>query len=278
MIWLLLATLCSASIALVFKYSEGRGLNRYAVTSVNYLTAVLVSAGLAGLSGVKFTTISAGFGIGIPAGICFFLSFVYYQASVKESGAGLAGMFGKLGILMPMILAMLLWKEYPSTLQSLGILLAISAIGIVNLRDKGQNESFKSTLILLFLFGGLAEFSNKLFQRYGTSDEKAFFLLIVFAVAFLVSLAAAIRQGKKLQPADVLTGVLVGVPNLFSSFFLIRALDDLPTAVVFPVYSAGSMVLILVFSAGLFGERLSLKSYGAIAMTMLSLILINLKK
>lgn len=278
MIWLLLATFCSASIALVFKYSETRGLNRYAVTSVNYLTAVLVSAALAGLTNIEFTAVRSGLAIGIPAGICFFLAFVYYQASVKASGAGLAGMFGKLGILMPMILSMALWREYPTAVQGAGILLAISAIALVNVREKGQNDHFKSALILLFLFGGLAEFSNKLFQRYGASEEKAYFLLIVFSVAFLVSLGAAIRQGKGIQSADVITGILVGVPNLFSSFFLIRALDDLPTAVVFPVYSAGSMVLILVLSAWLFGERLSLKSYGAIVMTMLSLILINLKK
>ena len=43
MLYLLLAIICSASIALLFKHSETTGMNRYAVTSTNYVTASLVS-------------------------------------------------------------------------------------------------------------------------------------------------------------------------------------------------------------------------------------------
>jgi len=276
MISLLFATLCSASIALIFKFSEGRGLNRYAVTSTNYLAAVAVSIVMAVAEQVSFTSWQAGFGIGIPAGVCFFLSFLYYQLSVRDSGAGLAGMFGKLGILMPMLLSLILWKEFPTLIQSGGILLAVSAILVVSLNKNMKTKSIHSALLLLFLFGGMAEFSNKLFQKYGQSSEKAYFLLIVFFVAFLVSLTMTLKEGKKPTRTDIITGVCVGIPNMFSSFFLIRALDDLPTAVVFPVYSAGSMALILIFSRLIYGETLQRKSYVAIAMTMVALILINL--
>ncbi len=98
MIFLIFATLCSASIALVFKFSEGRKLNRYAVTSVNYMAAILVSIIMVLADNTGFSTWRAGLAVGVPAGVCFFLAFVYYQLSVRDSGAGLAGMFGKLGI------------------------------------------------------------------------------------------------------------------------------------------------------------------------------------
>lgn len=273
---LLLATACSASIALVFKFSEGRKLNRYAVTSVNYLTAIIVSAVMAGMSGLPFTAVKAGFGVGIPAGICFFLAFLYYQLSVRDSGAGLAGMFGKLGILMPMLLSLVLWREFPSVIQTAGIFLAIGAILMVSFGKWSGAGAFHVALILLFLFGGLSEFSNKLFQKYGLSSEKAYFLLIVFSVAFVVSLSMTYKEGKMPSKADILTGICVGVPNMFSSFFLIRALDFLPTAVVFPVYSAGSMALILILSRVLYGEKLSARHYVAIGMTMIALVMINL--
>ncbi len=272
---LLFATACSASIALVFKFSEGRKLNRYAVTSVNYLTAIIASALMAAMSGVPFTAFKAGLGVGIPAGVCFFLAFLYYQLSVRDSGAGLAGMFGKLGILMPMLLSLVLWREYPTVIQTAGIFLAIGAIIMVSFSKGSGSRGFHVALILLFLFGGLSEFSNKLFQKYGFSSEKAYFLMIVFTVAFFVSLIMTYREGRQPSKADVLTGICVGVPNMFSSFFLIRALDFLPTAVVFPVYSAGSMALILILSRILYGERLSARHYGAIGMTMIALVMIN---
>lgn len=276
MISLFFATICSASIALVFKFSEGKKLNRYVVTSTNYLAAIVVSLMMIIAQDVSFTTWRAGLAVGLPAGICFFLAFVYYQISVRDSGAGLAGMFGKLGILMPMLMSLILWREFPTLVQTGGILLAICAILVVSLGGNMRGGTFHSALLLLFLFGGMAEFSNKLFQKYGSSAEKSYFLLIVFSVAFLVSLTMTISNGKAPTWKDIITGICVGIPNMFSSFFLIKALDFLPTAVVFPVYSAGSMALILVLSRLIYGERLDGRSYGAIAMTMLALILINL--
>lgn len=198
MISLFFATICSASIALVFfKFSEGQNLNRYAVTSTNYFAAIIVSIVMAMAENVAFTSWKAGLAVGVPAGICFFLSFIYYQISVRDSGAGLAGMFGKLGILMPMLMSLVLWKEFPTIVQTGGILLAVCAILVVSLGGNVKQGTFHSALLLLFLFGGMAEFSNKLFQKYGLSLEKSYFLLIVFSVAFLVSLTMTIKHGKK---------------------------------------------------------------------------------
>ncbi|TDO92016.1 hypothetical protein DFR79_10842 [Halanaerobium saccharolyticum] len=39
MIYLLLAVLCSSSIALIFKFSESNDLYRYIITSANYFAA-----------------------------------------------------------------------------------------------------------------------------------------------------------------------------------------------------------------------------------------------
>ena len=44
MFYLLLAIVCSGSIALIFKYSESKECNRALVTTFNYLTATVISA------------------------------------------------------------------------------------------------------------------------------------------------------------------------------------------------------------------------------------------
>ena len=53
MLCLVLAIACSLSIALVFKHSETAGMNRYAITSVNYLAACAVCVSLLGANGVS---------------------------------------------------------------------------------------------------------------------------------------------------------------------------------------------------------------------------------
>jgi drug/metabolite transporter (DMT)-like permease len=299
-----MAVLCSSSIALIFKYSESNNLNRYVITTANYFAAALVSLMLILNRGIDFfdfnnsdfmanfsRVILQGDGlfsaqssqqwatvVGLLAGIFFFTSFIYYQKSVRENGVGLAGTFGKLGILIPMLFAIFIWQEYPENLQWLGIFLALISIIMVNFPfNKNWRQALRLNLIFLFLYGGIAEFSNKIFQKYALVDYKVLFLFWVFFSAFLISLFYSFRKVKRLpKKSELLTGFAVGIPNLFSSFFLISALNYLKTAVVFPIFSAGSIVLISAAGYLFLGEKLKPKEWASILMTVVALILINI--
>lgn len=306
MIYLFLAILCSSSIALIFKYSENGKMNRYAVTSVNYFTALIISLIMIAIKpsyniyAINFSLgdfikefsniLSKDSGyfsadasliwavlVGVTGGVFFFLSLIYYQKSVKENGASLSGTFGKMGILVPMVFSVLLWKEIPRLFQWVGIFLAIFSIIYANISyDESKNTSISLTLILLFIFGGMAEFQNKLFQKYALIEYKDVFLFVIFVTAFLLSLYFVIKSKDKVMRRDLFIGFLVGIPNLFSSYFLIMALNSIATSIAFPVYSAGSIIFISVGEVLLYKEKLSRKNKIAIGLVILSLILINI--
>lgn len=144
MFYLLLAIVCSGSIALIFKYSESKECNRALVTTFNYLTATVISAialaksGLnvpASFDGIMSKTMAnfagtltpeGSFGasilLGIITGFLFFIGFVVYQKSINECGPSISGMFGKMGILVPMIFSIFLWNEMPSAIKWVGII------------------------------------------------------------------------------------------------------------------------------------------------------------
>lgn len=205
------------------------------------------------------------------------MSFIFYQKSVHKNGVGISGTFAKLGILIPMIFSIVLWREYPTSLQWIGIVLALTSIIMVNLSLKGIKKfDFEPTIILLFVFGGLAEFSNKIYQKYALSDYKSVFLFFIFFVAFFISVGYARKKKAKVTKKDVLTGFAVGIPNLFSSFFLILSLDTLTTSVAFPLFSAGSILLITLGGYFIFKERISNKNKLAIGLIIVALILLNL--
>ncbi len=303
MIYLLSAIFCSTAIALILKHGEEKNHNRFVILSMNYTMAASISlwfvlkkglfGSLADLSWGKLVTQlvhnnpgTEGFltvensglwalVIGIPTGILYFLGFFYYQKSVRESGVGMAGSYAKMGILIPMILSMIFWKEFPGGLQWAGIILALTAIGMVNLRFGSDNifSSIKPTLLLLFLSCGVSEFTNKLYQKYGMLEIKDLFLFFLFATALLISL---LKIRKKPNIREILVGLCVGIPNFFASFFLINALSKMPASVVFPSYSAGSIALICLGGKFFYGEKLSRREMIAIIITMTSLLLINL--
>ena len=303
MINLLLAITCSTAIALILKFGEERNCNRFVILSLNYAMATSISLWLvlknnlfSCLGSLSLTSLSDqltgnssgvesfltsgnsalwALVIGIPTGVLYFLGFFYYQKSVKESGVGMAGSYAKLGILIPMVFSMIFWKEFPYGLQWIGMFLALSAIVMVNLDFKSKNIflSLKPALLLLFLSSGISEFTNKLYQRYGMLDVKNLFLFFLFGTALLISLS---KIRKKPEKKEIITGLAVGIPNFFASFFLINALSKMPASVVFPTYSAGSIALICVGGAVFYKEKLSHKELVAIVLTMVALLLVYL--
>jgi drug/metabolite transporter (DMT)-like permease len=285
---LFLAILSSSSIAWLFKITEGGNYNRYRVTTANYGVAFFVSLTLFLTNVIKegsdFNVYQIHWGsvlgVGIPAGLFFFLSLVFYQKSVKENGASLSGMFGKLGILLPMMIAIVIWKEIPTLIQSVGICLAIAAMVYVNYSPgQGGLKHTKVSLILLFFAGGMAEFSNKMFQKMGQTSDKNLFLFVVFFVAFCLSLFKSYNvidaEGTSAKK-DYLIGGIVGIPNLLSSVFLISALGSIPATVAFPIYSSGAIALITLGSFLFFREEIGKKAWVALGFTMVAMILVNI--
>lgn len=303
MFYLLLATLCSAAIALIFKHTENSSTNRYVITSANYFMAFLTSLGMifykrlfAGVTRTEsfvselklilvhdtyifsqYSSIIWGILVGAVFGGFFFFSFIYYQKSVKENGVGISGTFAKLGILVPMIFSIILWREFPSIMQWVGVIISLAAILIVNSSTRSLEQlDFNPNLIFLFLFGGMAEFSNKIYQQYALNAYKDVFLFSIFFVAFLISINFTLRDRAKFTGRDILTGFAVGVPNLFSSYFLILSLDTVKTSVAFPAFSVGSILLINIGGFLIFKERISNKNKLAIGLILIALALLNI--
>ncbi len=281
-------------------------MNRYTVTTFNYLAASLVSLFFVLLEGfppvyfsealssfsAEFPTVmsggvfspagSAGWSLitGLPSGFLYFLGFIYLQKAIRESGVSLAGIFSKMGVLVPMVLAIFLWNELPTWIQWAGIFLALISILLANIdlsHPSGIIADFQPVLLILFLTVGLSEFSNKFYQRYGVLEMKSLFLFFVFTTALFISGWKMFNQKKKVHVSHFLTGIAVGIPNYFASFFLILSLSRLKTAVVFPVYSAATIVLISLAGWLFFNEKLKPRERIAVGLTVTALILVNIQ-
>ena len=86
------------------------------------------------------------------------------------------------------------------------------------------------------------------------------------------------KNGEKLElkPMYFLYGTLVGIPNFMHSSFMMRSLDTLPAAIVYPTESAGTLLIITVISWLIFKEKLNKKQVVSILLTLAALILINI--
>ena len=82
-------------------------------------------------------------------------------------------------------------------------------------------------------------------------------------------------QALSSEGRDWLFGVLLGVPNYFSSRFLLQALGTVPASVAYPVFSCGTILLTALVGRLAFGERPGRRQLAALAVVLVALVLLN---
>jgi uncharacterized membrane protein len=280
---LLLAIIFSAMIPVLMKYAHNKNLANEVILTFNYLIAFSVSVLFTLL---KLKNYKELFGnsksiyllliIGVLAGLIYYCGFYFYQKSVKENGVSLSIAVGKMGIVIPMILSLVLWHEIPTQIQWIGIFMSMVAIGIINIKPKDfKDVKFKTSLLIFFIIGGLGDFLNKLFEVSIGGQYKDLFLALVFGTALIASLYNTIKR-KNITKKSIVYGVAIGIPNMLTSFFLINALAVINATVVFPLYSGGAIMLSMFWSIFAFNEKLKRKDVISITLIFIALVLINL--
>ncbi len=283
MLSLLFAILASAAIAFLLKLCDRLAANPDDVLLGNYISTV-VMAGAALLlspresvifvSAVDFLPLAT---TGVTMGILHYSAFKLYQLSIGKTGVAISGAFAKLGILIPTLISMALWREFPTPYQTIGIAITLMALFYYYLPQKNSAEPmlFSYVLIFLMLVNGSADFMTKIFQKYFDVSHMALFLLIGFSTALVISVYFAIKRGR-FSLRDLFLGVILGIPIIACSSFLILSLQKLVAALVFPIFSAGTLVAITLGGILFFKEYPTHRQWMTIGAILLALILINL--
>ena len=280
--YLLLAILCSAAMAIVLKRFKDPAGNRYGVILGNYITCVVIALVAQAsparlLSGSGVTYLCGG-----VAGVLFVVSLVTMQNCIRANGATLSAAFSRLGLLIPLAVSVAFLGERPALWDCLGLTLALGALMLISGGDGGSAGERPRTalLVLTLLTSGLSDLMAKVFERVGSRGEDRLYFACLFAAAALVTGLLALREkgrtGKRLLPAELAMGILVGVPNYFSSFLLLRALSSMPAFLVYPLFSTGTILAVTAFSVPVFHERLTRRQIIGVVMILAALVLLNI--
>jgi len=131
--------------------------------------------------------------------------------------------------------------------------------------------------LLFILFGiGLADFFMKVFQENFETSDKPWFLFWIFFFSFLITLFIAIRKKKFWDKKTIFWGVTMGVPNIFSSFFLIESLKSFSAVFVYPIVNI-SIIIITALIVKIFWKEVW-NSYSKLALLsgIISILLLSI--
>lgn len=279
MIFLVLALLFSAVLAIVLKYLNAG--NPYGVYFVNYITCALLAFAAMEPKALYNGDVTPCW-LGGITGLIYLASLCANGYSIHKNGAILSSVFTRLGVLVPIVLSVTLFGERPTLLQGAGVVLAVAAAVIMNgLPGKSESPSAENKvyllpLVLTLLLNGAADAMSKVFTQLGRRQDDGLFMFYIFLFAGVATLALLVRAHRTLTGRDIFFGVLVGIPNFLSSRLLLAALTKLPAFLVYPSYSVGVILVISVASYFLFRERLNGRQMGAAGMILGALVLLNL--
>ncbi|MBQ4424530.1 MAG: EamA family transporter [Lachnospiraceae bacterium] len=286
MSFLLLAALSSAILTLVLKLFRDPKGNRFGIILGNYLTCMLIAFLQMPQKGQLFSVSTPTLLMSAAGGFLYVAGLVLTQTSVARNGATLTAAFSKLGLIVPLLISFVFFKEIPSFLKILGLGLAVGAIWLINTgagegaARAGESRGGLAVLLLTLLACGSSESMAKIFSRLGDQREDTryfFFLFLTAAVlTFILSRAEKKKTGRSLKFGELAAGILVGIPNYFSSFFLLKALLTLPADVVYPVFSVGSILIVMTAGILFFRERLGRRQVYGLVLILGALVLLNL--
>ncbi len=290
MLYLIGAVLCSAAFSCLLRFSEPRVGNRYVLVAGNYTACSLIGL-LFLLINMSFPTERVPFTIlfGMLSGAMYMGTLLLLQKTISASGLVLASVFNKLGVLIPVLLALVLFSELPTAFQIAGFALAVAAILLMFLggrhaEDAGGAKSGYARFLVwllpvcLLLAAGTTDSMVNLFDKFGPASGKDAYLFLNFFFALLFSLIIVLVRKRKapFRMKEYLLGMLVGVPNYFASRLVMLSLGRLPSVVVYPVYCVGTLAVITVAGIFLFREKLTVRKWVGVGIIGIALVLLNL--
>lgn len=280
MIYLILAVASSAAISIAMRASEKHVKNELAMFMSNYLICIALSFAFMENKTQFVSSIGASgltILLGGLSGVMFLANFLFYKFNMKCNGIVMSATFMKLGVLVPTIMAIAVFGEMPHMTQILGILVAVGAIVLINFeKDALSQGRHMLWLFLLLLVSGFTDSMANVFDKMADPAQKDTYLLATFGTAFLITVILVCTKKIKVGKMDFLFGALIGIPNYFSSRFLILSLQEIEAVLVYPTYSVATMITIAVAGVLIFREKISTKKMCALVLILLALVLLNI--
>ena len=280
--FLLLVILCSTSIALILKHNDTRNGELIVLLAGNYLVASLIALILLLINpSAKFSFQTLLFGAAL--GFLFVITFFALALAIRHAGTGLAITSSRLSVIIPIIISILFFNESPNELYVIGFLFTLITFVLFYFSVKSGHKDGDGILKYFFLIAvfigiGINDFALKLFKVWRSELEEPFFVFFIFSSAFIYSTIYIIAKKVRIIPQTALWGLLLGVPNVLTTVFLLSALAILPAIVVFPLMNVGIILLTTFMAYLIWKEKLNRWGILALASGLLAIILLSLSR
>ncbi len=235
-----------------------------------------------------FAVISGGFkwNIGyLPYSIGFAASYmaanIFTLLCLTCGAVSLTSLVNKYSLLVPTFYGMLL-GESVSALLIAGIALLAVSLFLINKPQKDGKISVKWLIFvaLAFIGNGMCSVTQKMCQQAFGSEYSNEFMMVALALSFVASLSLGVATSRKDTLAHLKYGVIpagvCGILNGAVNLFVMILNGIFPASMMFPLISAGGIIIVYFLSKWLYKEQLSRLQTVGLLVGIASVVLLNL--
>lgn len=277
---LILSIVLSAILFVGFKWFEQKGVSLLPAVAGNYATCALTGCLMNGGASVEHT--GTGILVGcISLGALFFSIFYLMGYSSAQIGVGITGASAKMALVIPVLYGAIALKEGMDAYKILALLLALSAVILMSL-ERGAKLEARAILIPLAIFIGSGIIDTALnvlqlaLKSRGMDTRGA--IALVFTGAMCTALIVMLARNRKqlLDIRSLLFGVLLGIPNYFSIYFMVSALRSgrWMSNQFYMINNTGIMALCLLLGWILFREKMNVQKGVGFLLAIISIYLV----
>lgn len=233
MIPLLLSVLSSSLIFVIFKLFKRFGIDTFQAIVVNYFTAFTIGFVLYGHKwDPACLEQNSWMYYAVLCSLLFIGLFLIMGKSSQLNGVASTSIAVKMSMAISLIFMIIGYGESLTILKILGIALAFLGVYLVSKPSKSANSQTSALwmLIVLFLGSGVLDFVLSYIRKTQLDLlDDSLFSAIGFGLAgtlgLLILIIRYIRGSAKFAFKNVLAGIILGIPNYFSIYLLLRSYE-----------------------------------------------------
>ena len=286
MLYLILAIVFSSGVFVTMRFFKRFELDNHQALMWNYVFATVTGF----LICRHYDTIpqlvhESWFGLSLLTGFWFIFTYLLMTASTQSSGITITSLSSKLSVVLPTLAGVLIFHERLNLKVAAGIALALVALVLVLGGDGKTSDNDRKInwlLPVLIFFGtGTGDILMKLNEQHNTGHNMGFMIAFIYLIATLFGIMLVaydlIRGKSKWQSKNLLGGIVLGVINFFSTFYVFHAMRYFDNVVLFPIYNIGVVCFTALIGWLLFKEKLSWKNYLGLAIAIVAVVLITVR-
>lgn len=289
MFFLFCSIILTSWLTLSFKVVERFRISLFQAIVFNYITCVITGSFVNGAFPISIATFSESwFKWSLLMGAMFVSIFNLMGVTTQKMGVAISSVANKLSLVIPFIVSIYLYNENTTGLKIAGVVVALLAVVLTCLPSAGLEPSGKPFHILnlalpvvLFISSGLLDTLIKYVEttEINEANQNAY-LITSFGVAAVigsVALLFLLLTGKmKFDKRAIVAGIVIGVPNYFSIWCLLKVLKDYEgnSSVIFPINNMGIVLFSTLVAFIFFKEKLSKTNWLGISLALAAIALI----